>query len=234
MKPARAAPIAVFDLDGTLADTAADLVATLNVILEQEGAPPFPIEEAGDLIGAGGRPLITRGLQAAGRAVDPEHLEVLYRRFLAHYEANICVETRLFPGVVEALDRLEAEGFLLAICTNKFEAHAVRLLEALGIAGRFAAICGRDTFPVFKPDPGHILLTVHAAGGDPRRAVMVGDSRSDVAAAQAAAVPVVAVDFGYTDVPVASLNPDRVISRFEELFGAVTGLLAPEPAALTA
>jgi phosphoglycolate phosphatase len=228
------APIVVFDLDGTLADTAGDLIATLNVILDQEGAPPFPPDQAGDLIGAGGRPLITRGLKAAGREVEPDRLEALYHRFLAHYEANICVETRLFPGASAALDRLEAAGYILAVCTNKFEAHAVKVLEALGIAGRFAAICGRDTFPVFKPDPAHILLTVHRAGGDPRAAVMVGDSRSDTVAAHAAKVPVVAVSFGYTDVPVRDLNPDRVIDHFDELFDAVEALLAGEPAAMRA
>lgn len=223
-------PLAVFDLDGTLADTAHDLVATLNVILGQEGVRALPVDQARDLIGAGGRVLLQRGFEAAGLELAPSRLENLYQRFLVHYGHNICVETRLFPGVVAALDRLEDDGFGLAICTNKIEAHSVALLRALGIESRFAAICGRDTFAYFKPDPRHLLLTIERCGGDPRRTVMVGDSRSDIAAAQAAAVPVVGVTFGYTEVPVWELRPNAVIDHFDELFGAIEGLLIAEPA----
>jgi phosphoglycolate phosphatase len=225
-----AAPIAVFDLDGTLADTAHDLVATLNAVLAHEGMPPLPLEEARDLIGAGARVLLQKGFEAVGRELAPSKLDELYRLFLVHYGDNICVETRLFPGVEAALGRLEDAGFTLAICTNKIERQSVQLLKALGIAGRFAAICGRDTFPYFKPDPRHLTLTIDRCGGDPRRAVMVGDSRSDIAAAKAAGVPVVAVTFGYTEVPVRDLHPDAVIDRFDELFGAVHGLIAAEAA----
>jgi len=221
-------PIAVFDLDGTLADTARDLVATLNVILGQEGVPPLPVEKAGDMISAGGRGLLQRGFEVAGREPAPALIEKLYLRFLAHYGENLCVETRLYPGAIEALDRLEAEGVELAICTNKMEAHSVRLLEALGVAQRFATICGRDTFPWFKPDARHLTMTIERAGGDPRRAVMVGDSYSDVAAAKAAGVPVVAVSFGYPDRPIREHGPDIVIDRFDELFAAVRSLLAVE------
>src|SRR3954451_4530538 len=128
------APIAVFDLDGTLADTAHDLVATLNVILGGEGLPPLPVAKAGDMISAGGRGLLQRGFEAAGREPTPALIEELYLRFLAHYGENLCVETRLYPGAVQALDRLAAEGFILAICTNKMEGHSVKLLEALGVA----------------------------------------------------------------------------------------------------
>ena len=224
------APLVVFDLDGTLADTAHDLVATLNTILGQEGVRALPLDQASDLIGAGGRVLLQRGFAAAGVELAPSRLEELYRRFLVHYADNICVETRLFPGVEAALDRLENDGFGLAICTNKIEAHSVALLTALGVVHRFAAICGRDTFPYFKPDPRHLTLTVERAGGDPRRAVMVGDSRSDIAAAKAAAIPVVAVTFGYTEVPVQELRPDAVIDHFDHLYDAVQGLLVAEAA----
>ena len=223
------APIAVFDLDGTLADTAPDLVATLNVILGREGLPGLPLTEARTMIGHGARALIERGLEAAGREVTPDRLDELYRAFLAHYADNLCVETRLFPGVVEALDRLEAEGFCLAVCTNKIEAHSVRLLKALGIASRFAAICGRDTFPYIKPDPRHLTLTILKAGASPSNAVMIGDSRTDIVTAQAAGVPAVAVTFGYTDVPVHGLKPDRVIDHFDELSRAVAHVLAARP-----
>ncbi len=218
-------PIAVFDLDGTLADTIHDLLGTLNVVLESEGLPPLSMEEGRPMIGAGARALIERGLSAARREVTPARLDELHRLFLAHYNAHICVGTTLFPGTVEALDRLEATGFRLAVCTNKYESFSVALLEALGVADRFAAICGRDTFPYFKPDPRHLTLTIEKAGGDPGRAVMVGDSLSDVAAAKAAGIPVVAATFGYSDVPVADLGPDRIIDHFDELVLAVQSLV---------
>lgn len=224
--PASLPPVAVFDLDGTLADTAPDLVATLNAIMDQEGLPHVRFDDARGMIGAGGRALIERGLEAAGREVTPAHLEALYKAFLVHYAENICVGTRLFPGVIEALDRLEEAGFALAVCTNKVEAHSVRLLEALGIASRFAAVCGRDTFPAYKPDPRHLTLTIEKVGGDPRSAVMVGDSRTDIATAKAAGIPVVAVTFGYTDTPVRELDPDRIIEHFDDLFEAVREVMS--------
>jgi phosphoglycolate phosphatase len=215
------APLAVFDLDGTLADTAPDLVATLNTILRGEGLPAVPLAEARRMISHGARVMIEQGIKAAGREVTPARLDELYRLFLVHYAEHLCVETTLFPGLAEALDRLEGQGFRFAVCTNKIEAHSVKLLEALGIAHRFAAICGRDTFPFVKPDPRHLTLTIKKAGGLACSAVMIGDSRTDVVTAQAAGVPVIAVPFGYTDVPVESLNPDMVIAHFDELPGAV-------------
>lgn len=218
-------PIAVFDLDGTLADTVHDLVATLNAVMDREGLPHLPLEDGREMIGAGARALIERGLEAVGREVTPAHLDELHRFFLAHYNEHLCVHTRLFPGVVEALDRLEAEGFRLAVCTNKYEDLSVSLLEGLGIAHRFGAICGRDTFPYFKPDPRHLTLTVERAGGDPRRAVMVGDSLTDVATAKAAGIPVIAVTFGYSDVPAREFDADRLIDHFDDLHEAVGSVM---------
>ncbi|KMO34670.1 phosphoglycolate phosphatase [Methylobacterium tarhaniae] len=217
-------PIVVFDLDGTLAETAGDLIGTLNVILEQEGLPPVAVSQARELIGAGARALIQRGFSAGGRELTPARLDVLFRVFLAHYGQHLCDVSHLFPGVAGALDRLEEAGYRLAVCTNKPEDHSVRLLELLGVKDRFAAICGRDTFPYFKPDPRHLTETIARAGGDPARAVMVGDSRTDVATAKAAGIPVVAVPFGYTDVPVEELEPDVVIQHFDALYEAVRRL----------
>jgi phosphoglycolate phosphatase len=224
------APLAVFDLDGTLADTAPDLGATLNAILRGEGLPAVPLAEARQMIGHGAKAMIGRGLEAAGREVTPARLDELYRLFLVHYADHLCVETELYPGVLEALDRLEAQGFRFAVCTNKVEAHSVKLLQALGIADRFAAICGRDTFPYVKPDPRHLTLTIKRAGGSVSEAVMVGDTRTDIVTAQAAGVPVVAVTFGYTDVPVESLGPDRVIGHFDELPEAIARVMASDRA----
>jgi phosphoglycolate phosphatase len=224
------APLVVFDLDGTLADTAPDLTATLNVILRGEGLPAVPLAEARQMIGHGARVMLERGIEAAGLEVTPDRLDELYRLFLVHYADHLCVESELFPGVVEALDRLEEQGFRFAVCTNKVEAHSAKLLEALGIAHRFAAICGRDTFPYVKPDPRHLTLTIAKAGGSVDEAVMIGDSRTDIVTAQAAGVPVVAVPFGYTDVPVESLAPDLIIDHFDELPAAVARVLAAERA----
>ncbi len=222
-------PIIVFDLDGTLADTAPDLMATLNLLLDRQGLPTLPVERAASMIGAGARALIGRGFEAAGRELTPERHEELFREFIAHYGENLCVETRLFPGVVEALDDLADDGFSFAVCTNKMHGHSVRLLEALGVAPRFKAICGRDSFPWYKPDPRHLTLTIEQAGGDPARAVMVGDSLTDIATARAAEIPVIAVPFGYTDRHVSELGPDRIIAHFAELREAVRDLLASQP-----
>ena len=217
-------PIAVFDLDGTLADTAPDLIATLNVVLAREGLPPVPLAAAREVIGAGARALIGRGFEAAGRELTPARADELFRFFLTHYGEHLCDASALFPNAVAALDGLEADGVRLAVCTNKVEIHARRLLGALGIADRFAAVCGRDTFPFSKPDPRHLTLTIEEAGGDPARAVMVGDSRTDISTAKAAGIPVVAVTFGYTDTPVAELGPDVVIGDFSELVPALASL----------
>ncbi|QGM97826.1 HAD family hydrolase [Methylocystis parvus] len=221
------APILVFDLDGTLADTARDLIATLNALLAREGLPLVAPSAARSLVGAGARALVERGFAIDGAPLAPERVDPLVRDFLDHYEAHIADETMLFPGALAALDRFASAGFRLAVCTNKPEPLARLLLEKLDAADRFAAICGRGTFPMHKPDPRTLALTIEAAGGDPRRAVMVGDSKTDVDTAKNAGTPVVAVDFGYTDIPVAELAPDRVISHFDELWAAAEAILHP-------
>ena len=220
-----AKPLLVFDLDGTLAETAGDLIGTLNVILAREGAAPLPLEEARFMLGAGARALIQRGLAAVGRSVSPERLEEMFRDFIVHYEGRIAQDSHLFPGVVAALDRFEAAGWDFAVCTNKMERASVKLLTALGAAQRFKAICGQDTFVLSKPYKEALIGTINACRGDLRRAIMVGDSRTDIETARNAGVPVVAVDFGYTDRHVSEFSPDRVISHFDELWDAVDGLL---------
>jgi phosphoglycolate phosphatase len=141
----------------------------------------------------------------------------MFRHFLAHYESRIADDSRLYPGVVAALDTLAARGDVFAVCTNKIERPARLLLEKLGVSKRFAFICGQDTFGVAKPDPTPLLRTIHEAGGDKDRALMIGDSKTDIATARAAGIPVIAVDFGYTDRPIEEFGPDRIISHFDEL-----------------
>jgi phosphoglycolate phosphatase len=217
-------PLLVFDLDGTLADTAGDLVSALNVILAREGLGGVEFAQARPMVGRGARALIERGLSTHGIKVSESRLDEMLADFLVHYEAHIADETALFPGVAQALDRFESAGFTFAVCTNKVEYPSVLLLTALGIASRFRAICGKDTFPVSKPNGEALLQTIARAGGDRGRAVMVGDSKTDIDTARNAGVPVVAVNFGYTSEPVDSFNPDRVIGHYDELWGAVEAL----------
>jgi phosphoglycolate phosphatase len=219
------APTVVFDLDGTLVDSAPDLVATLNIIFAREGLPPVPYDTARNLVGGGARSMIQRSLAAEGRKLDAAQVERLVEDFIEHYAAHIADRSRPFPGLEAALDELAAGGCRFAVCTNKLEWLAVRLLDALALSKRFVAICGADTFGLQKPNPDLLRRTIARAAGEPGQAVMVGDSLSDVATARAAGVPVVAVDYGYTETAVSEMGPDRVISALAELPSAVFDLL---------
>jgi phosphoglycolate phosphatase len=216
----------VFDLDGTLVDTAPDLIATLNLILGREGLPAVPYEDARTMIGGGARGMIEKALKADGRDGAKAELDRMFGAFIDHYAAHIADRSRPFPAVESALDRLAGDGHRLAVCTNKLEWLSVRLLETLQLTRYFAAICGQDTFGIQKPDPEVLRRTILKAGGDPSRAIMVGDSGTDIRTARNAAIPVVAVDFGYSEVPIASLKPDRLISSFADLQAAIDGIEA--------
>lgn len=218
------APLIVFDLDGTLIDTAPDLVDTLNAVFAREGLPPVPFDTARKMIGGGARAMITRGVEAEGRVVSPEHLQRLFEDFVAYYTEHVADRSRPFPGLTDTLDRLAAAGHHFAVCTNKLERLSLMLLGRLGLAQRFVAICGQDTFGVQKPNPEVLHRTIAAAGGHPDLAVMIGDSENDIRTAKAAGVPVIAVDFGYTEQPVADFAPDRIISHFSELPAALAAL----------
>ena len=222
-----AQPTIVFDLDGTLVDTAPDLISALNFVLDREGLPPVPLASARNLIGGGARVLIERGLEAEGRAATPDDLARLTADFIDYYAANIADASRPFEGLEAALDDLGARGYRLAVCTNKLEWLSRRLLDALGLSPRFAAICGADTFGVSKPDPAFLRETVARAGGKIASAIMVGDSGTDIGVARRAGVPVIGVGFGYTDVPIADLRPDRLINHMRELPEAVASLALP-------
>ena len=215
----------VFDLDGTLIDTAPDLIENLNHVFAEQGVPLIAYDEAREMIGGGVKVLLERGLRAQGIAFTPAGLDRLYSTYIERYAEHIADGSRPFPGLTEALDRLAEAGCRFAVCTNKLEWLSVRLLDALGLSGRFAAICGQDTFGVPKPDPAMLRNTILRAGGDPARSLMVGDSATDIDTARAAGVPVVAVDFGYTEIPVRDLNPDRIISHFDQLPEAVAELV---------
>ena len=215
----------VFDLDGTLIETAPDLVGTLNVLLAREGVAALPLDQARMMIGQGAKALIARGFAASGAPLEELRLSALFDDFIVHYLAHIADESRPFPGVLAAMDTLEAAGARLAVCTNKRADLSVALLDELKLSHRFAAIVGGDAVPAQKPDAGHLIATIERSGGDVKRAVMIGDSVSDAKAARAAGVPLVLVSFGYTDIPARDLDPDILIDHFDELVGACEKLM---------
>ncbi len=218
-------PIIVFDLDGTLIDTAPDLLDSLNHSLEAgeiRAVDQFTFKR---LVGHGGKVMIERAYAAERKALAPSEHERLLQLFLDHYTANIPGKSRPYPGVLQAIARFEDAGYALAVCTNKYQANSLALIEALGLTRHFTAVAGQDTFPFRKPDPRHLLKTIELANGDPARALMVGDSRTDVDTAKAAGIPVVAVDFGYTDRHVREFEPSAIISHFDELTLDMVGRL---------
>lgn len=217
-------PTIVFDLDGTLIDTAPDLIDTLNVILSRHDVKAVAFDQARSMIGAGVKPLLERALSTRGIALAPDALDALFAEYIQLYAAHIADRSRPFPGLEAALDVLAAQGCRFAVCTNKLEWLSVRLLDALGMSRRFAAIIGQDTFGVKKPDAEILRRTIERAGGRIERAVMVGDSMTDVATARNAGVPVIAVDFGYTETPPAAFGADRLIGHFDALPAAVAEL----------
>jgi phosphoglycolate phosphatase len=209
-----------------LIDTAPDLIETLNVIFAREGLPPVDYATARNLIGGGAKAMIVRGLEADGAAVVPAKLEQMFDDFIAYYSAHIADHSQPFPGLIDALDVLAARGCQFAVCTNKLEQLSVLLLGKLKLADRFKAICGQDTFRIQKPDPEILRRTIAAAGGSLQHAIMIGDSATDIRTARAAGIPVIAVDFGYSESPVAEFGPDRVISHFAELPAAVAAFIS--------
>jgi phosphoglycolate phosphatase len=218
----------VFDLDGTLVDTAPDLITALNFVLDREGMPPIPLASARNMIGAGARRMIERGLEAEGRVASPADISRLTSDFIDHYAAHIADASRPFDGLEAALDDLAARGYQFAVCTNKLEWLSKKLLDELGLSRRFAAICGADTFGASKPDPVILQQTVARAGGQLASTVMVGDAGPDIGVARRANIPVIGVEFGYTEVPIADLRPDLLIGHMRDLPAAVEALMTRE------
>ncbi len=218
-----------FDLDGNLVDTAPDLVGALNMILVEEGLPPLPFDDVRLMVGRGARALLERGFAAAGHPLDALTGPKLVERFIAVYLDRIAYESAPFPGVVDVLATLRGAGARLVVCTNKLTNLSAALLDALDLSTAFDAVIGADLSPAAKPDPIHILTAIKAVGGDPRRAVMVGDSINDALAANRANVPALLVSFGYTEEPVETLGGDLVIHSFLDVPKACIRLLASCP-----
>jgi phosphoglycolate phosphatase len=219
----------VFDLDGTLVDTAADLQAHVNAVLGELDRPALKLEDVRLMVGDGARTLIRRGLEASGGIPQGVDLDRLYRRFLESYTADPARRSAVHEGVAAVLGALAARAVRLGVCTNKAQAPSERLLAALGLDRFFQAIVGGDAVPAKKPDAGHLAAVLERLGAAPARAAMVGDSAHDVLAARALGVPCILVSFGYTPVPAHALGADRVIDRFVELPAALESLAEATP-----
>lgn len=215
----------VFDLDGTLVNTAPDLLRALNHVLSDAGLASVNLDTIATMIGHGARAMIVKGMASQGVKPAEADLNQHFAKFLEYYSNNVAVDSHPFEGAVEALDDLAARGALLAVCTNKKQYLSDQLLTSLGLSARFAAIVGADSVPVSKPDGGHIIHTITAAGGDPARAIMVGDSRTDERAARNAGLPFVFVPFGYEEETSDQIGPDAVVKHYSELVAALTELL---------
>ncbi|MBM3517385.1 MAG: phosphoglycolate phosphatase [Alphaproteobacteria bacterium] len=214
----------LFDLDGTLIDTAPDLAAAVNAVLASLDRPALPLASIRAYLGEGARRLIERGLAATGGTPGAPEFERLIAQFFAHYEANLTRASRPFVGVTETLAVLTPQAGPFAVCTNKPGALSARLLTELGLAHYFGVMLGGDNLPVRKPDPGHLLTAIARLGRTPADAVMVGDSSIDVAAARGAGIAVVVVGYGYSREPAAALGADAVIERFADLPAALAAL----------
>ncbi|CAN7306211.1 phosphoglycolate phosphatase [Rhizobium rhizogenes] len=219
--------LVVFDLDGTLLDTHADLVASLNHTTAALHLAPVGYDDLTHLVGNGAQVMIERACKLRDYTLAPEELPALLQRFITHYSETMPGLTEPYPGLLAAMDALKRQGYKLAVCTNKMESLALTLLERLNLTHYFEAVTGGDTFPVRKPNAEHLIGTVDRAGGDLRRTVMIGDSVNDILVARNAGVPSIAVPFGYSDVSVETLGPNRIISHYDELTPAlIQGLLA--------
>lgn len=214
----------IFDLDGTLAHTAPDLLGTLNRITKSYDLAQMGMNEFGQIIGHGAKAMIKRAFEINDKALDEQTLEALFTSFLEDYSANIASETVLFEGVLDAMDQLAEKEFSFALCTNKTERMARLLLEELGVTSRFKSITGGDTFSFKKPDARHLAETSSLAGHDIKNAIMIGDSATDINAAINAGIHSVAVTFGYSDAPIDSLGATKIINHFSELPDAIESI----------
>jgi phosphoglycolate phosphatase len=215
----------VFDLDGTLVDTAPDLWRATNHVLATNGRRAISMDEVRSFVGHGARALIARGFAATGAPPEEGAMDELYRAFVDYYAGHIAIGSVVFPGLTAVLDRCKAQGIAMGVCTNKLEGLSLQLLKTLNIADYFGAVVGPDTLGIAKPDPAPYFETLRRMGAGDARSVMIGDSETDILTARAAGVPVIAVPFGYTSEPVAKFGPDRLVDSYDRMWEAIIALL---------
>jgi len=214
-------PCAIFDLDGTLAHTAPDLIGAGNDLFAERGFAPMPLWIAEKTAGFGGKAIIRAAFDYAGQPRDEAEVDALYQPFLDRYAERICEESHLYDGVIDTLETLKARGWIIGVCTNKPEGLARTLLTRLDVLHRFAALVGADTLPVRKPDPVALTTAIEWCGADMRASVMIGDTDTDRDTARRAGVPCILTSFGYSETPVADLAPEAVVDSFPELLDAL-------------
>ena len=207
----------VFDLDGTLLDTSNDLLDCVNHCLLSVDLKPVVYEDLTFLVGQGARAMITRAFELNKANLSEAELDRLFDLFIEYYTDHMPGTSTPYEGLFDAMDRLSSAGYRHAVCTNKHEGMARKLLDLLSLSDRFDAITGGNTYPYRKPDARHLLNTIELAGGRAERSIMIGDSKNDIYAAQNANVASIAVSFGFSDVPVETLNPSVVINNYGEL-----------------
>ncbi|WP_341912762.1 phosphoglycolate phosphatase [Ferrovibrio terrae] len=214
----------LFDLDGTLVDTAPDLAAATDYALDRAGRPAIGLDAVRSMVGDGARALLEKGFRASGGMPEPDLFETAFNDFLIYYGRHLASTSRPFPGVVSCLAALAERDYALAVCTNKPEGLSRSLLDQLGLSDFFGAVVGGDSLAMRKPDPGHLHGTLERLGPAFDWAAMVGDSANDVNAAKAAGLPCVVVSFGYTQIAPHQLGGDRLIDHFADLPAAITAL----------
>lgn len=215
-------PAIIFDLDGTLAHTAPDLIAAHNHCLSEQNFSEMTLEQMGHRVGLGSIAMIKHAFELEQKPLDDALLMALHHKFLDYYQEHIADHTELFPGALKLLQRLQHEDFKLCICTNKTVGLARTLLKELELDETFHAVTGGDSFDFKKPDPRHLYETITIAGC--KNGIMIGDTVNDAEAAKNAEIPLMLVDFGYSDTPVATFNPDSIISHFDEAYDTIISL----------
>ena len=216
----------IYDLDGTLIDSAKDMQVAVSRVLADHGLPPVTEDDLRNYMGQGSKVTMGKAFAKFGRTLDDASLSAATAEFVRYYEADPVSHTVAFDGVAAVVARFAGLGLKQGVCTNKFERPSRMILEHLRLMPPIAAVAGADTFPVRKPDPRHILMLIERLGSSPDRAVMVGDSVHDVAAAHAAGLPAVLVSWGYTDTPASELGAEAVIERFDALPQALEQIAA--------
>lgn len=215
-----------FDLDGTLVETAPDLIGSLNMVMAERGLPPVPLASARHLVGRGVRVMLEHGFAEAGAAFDAVADATLMERFIEIYLARIARESRPFPSVIPMLETFSAAGAILVVVTNKRTDLSLALLDALDMTPHFSAVIGPDRVSARKPSGAHLSEAVQFVGGDPARCIMIGDSRPDLETARAVSAPVILTSFGYTDIPARDLGADAVVDDFADLATVIAALAA--------
>jgi phosphoglycolate phosphatase len=215
----------IFDLDGTLVDTAPDLLLATNHALSLINRPAISSVQLRAFVGHGAMDLIKRGIAASGGGVDDDEVKRLHKAFLEYYAENISRDSTVFPGLIPLLDQCKANGIVMGVCTNKVESLSNKLLGEIGLAKYFGAVVGGDTLPIMKPNPAPYVEVARRLGIDVKHTAMFGDSETDIRTAQNAGVPVVAVSFGYTAQHVSQFNPTHVIDHYDEAWNIVSAYL---------